>query len=160
MREYFDAYRLDHILGFFRIWEIPNHSVRALLGQFSPALGLTIEEIENNYHIPFSSWGGEERFVQPFIRDWVVRELAGVYNDQIFAEFLESRGNGNYQFKAQYNTQKKIEAQVSDESLRNILFTLQENVLFLADHRTPGLYHPRIKFMDTLSFREWPAEKT
>ena len=34
MREYFDAYRLDHILGFFRIWEIPNHSVRALLGQF------------------------------------------------------------------------------------------------------------------------------
>lgn len=159
MREYFDAYRLDHILGFFRIWEIPNHSVRALLGQFSPALGLTVDEIENTYQIPFNSWGGDDRFTQPFIRDWVVRELAGTYNDKIFAEFLEPRGNGNYRFKACYNTQKKIAAQVSDEQLRDILFTLQENVLFLADHRTPGLYHPRIKFMDTLSFREFGDEQ-
>ena len=27
MAEYFDAYRIDHILGFFRIWEIPMHAV-------------------------------------------------------------------------------------------------------------------------------------
>ena len=44
---YFDAYRIDHILGFFRIWEIPKTAKSGLLGHFSPALPLSVEEIEN-----------------------------------------------------------------------------------------------------------------
>ena len=47
MSQYFSAYRIDHILGFFRIWQIPTGSPTALLGQFSPALPLSIEEIES-----------------------------------------------------------------------------------------------------------------
>ena len=46
MAEYFDAYRIDHVLGFFRIWEIPVPHKSGLMGQFSPALGLSREEIE------------------------------------------------------------------------------------------------------------------
>ena len=38
MSEYFDAYRIDHILGFFRIWEIPADAVHGLLGHFNPAM--------------------------------------------------------------------------------------------------------------------------
>ena len=41
MAEYFDAYRIDHILGFFRIWEIPMHAVHGLLGQFDPSLPMS-----------------------------------------------------------------------------------------------------------------------
>ena len=47
MARYFDAYRIDHILGFFRIWEIPKTAPSGLLGYFSPALPLSAEEIEN-----------------------------------------------------------------------------------------------------------------
>ena len=46
MAEFFDAYRIDHVLGFFRIWEIPVPEKSGLMGQFSPALGLSREEIE------------------------------------------------------------------------------------------------------------------
>ena len=46
MAEYFDAYRIDHVLGFFRIWEIPVPYKSGLMGQFSPALGMSKEEIE------------------------------------------------------------------------------------------------------------------
>ena len=46
MAQYFDAYRIDHVLGFFRIWEIPMPEKSGLMGQFSPALGLSREEIE------------------------------------------------------------------------------------------------------------------
>ena len=46
MAEYFDAYRIDHVLGFFRIWEIPMPEKSGLMGQFAPALGLSREEIE------------------------------------------------------------------------------------------------------------------
>ena len=46
MSEYFDAYRIDHVLGFFRIWEIPMPHKSGLMGQFSPALGMSVEEIQ------------------------------------------------------------------------------------------------------------------
>jgi 4-alpha-glucanotransferase len=46
MAQYFDAYRIDHVLGFFRIWEIPVPEKSGLMGQFAPALGLSKEEIE------------------------------------------------------------------------------------------------------------------
>ena len=45
MARYFDAYRIDHVLGFFRIWEIPVPAKSGLLGQFAPALALSREEI-------------------------------------------------------------------------------------------------------------------
>ena len=46
MAQFFDAYRIDHVLGFFRIWEIPVPEKSGLEGQFAPALGLSREEIE------------------------------------------------------------------------------------------------------------------
>lgn len=55
MAEYFDAYRIDHILGFFRIWEIPLNAVNALLGRFNPALPYSYDEIAS-YGFRFESW--------------------------------------------------------------------------------------------------------
>ncbi len=45
MQNYFDAYRIDHILGFFRIWEIPADTAESSAGHFSPALPLSLSEI-------------------------------------------------------------------------------------------------------------------
>ena len=52
MAQFFDAYRIDHVLGFFRIWEIPVPEKSGLMGQFVPALGLSREEIEG-YGVQF-----------------------------------------------------------------------------------------------------------
>lgn len=46
MERYFDAYRIDHILGFFRIWEVPRNAVSAVLGHFNPSMPYTPQEIE------------------------------------------------------------------------------------------------------------------
>ena len=70
MSEYFDAYRIDHILGFFRIWEIPSHSVEGLLGQFVPSLGLSVEEIER-YGLHFR----KDTFTKPYISQSIVSDL-------------------------------------------------------------------------------------
>lgn len=45
MGQYFDAFRIDHILGFFRIWEIPSEAGSGLLGHFSPALPYSADEL-------------------------------------------------------------------------------------------------------------------
>ena len=47
MERYFDAYRIDHILGFFRIWEVPRDAVSAVLGHFNPSMPYTPQEIES-----------------------------------------------------------------------------------------------------------------
>ncbi len=47
MAEYFDAFRIDHILGFFRIWEIPVEFKGGLYGHFNPALPYSRDEIVN-----------------------------------------------------------------------------------------------------------------
>lgn len=155
MAQYFDAYRLDHILGFFRIWEIPNDVVRGLLGQFAPSKGLWDSEIENWYHIPLRQWG-VERFTEPFIKDWVVDELFGRDNrDVIIQQFLDYTGDGNYRLKLQVNNQRKIQALTDiEEWQREGLYQLTENVIFIADNNVDYKYQPRIKLMDTLSYRE------
>ncbi|MCL2113067.1 MAG: 4-alpha-glucanotransferase [Streptococcaceae bacterium] len=158
MAEYFDAYRLDHILGFFRIWEIPTDAVRGLLGHFAPALALPDWEIEN-YGIPFRSWG-IERFTEPFIKDWVIDEIFGRDNrDEIIFHFLDYIGNGNYRLKEFVNTQRKV-AELSNVPEWQVegLFVLHENVCFVQDHQNSNLYHPRIKMMETSSFREFGQE--
>ena len=45
MAEYFDAYRIDHVLGFFRIWEIPVPYKSGLMGHFSPALPYSADDL-------------------------------------------------------------------------------------------------------------------
>jgi len=41
MAKYFTAYRIDHILGFFRIWELPDHAMTGLVGKFRPSIPLS-----------------------------------------------------------------------------------------------------------------------
>ena len=45
MSEYFDAFRIDHILGFFRIWEIPLKYKSGIMGHFNPALPYSYDEL-------------------------------------------------------------------------------------------------------------------
>lgn len=45
MSKYFDAFRLDHVLGFFRIWEVPMFSPDSSSGHFYPVIPLNIKEI-------------------------------------------------------------------------------------------------------------------
>jgi len=48
MADYFDAYRIDHLLGFFRIWEVPLEYNSGLMGRFNPAITYTPQEIWDN----------------------------------------------------------------------------------------------------------------
>ncbi len=47
MSRYFDAFRIDHIIGWFRIWEIPVSCRSGLLGHFNPALPYSAEELDS-----------------------------------------------------------------------------------------------------------------
>ena len=145
MAKFFDAYRIDHVLGFFRIWEIPIDSVHGLLGQFVPALGMTREEIEA-YGLHFQ----EELFTEPFITDGVLGRMFGERAAMVRDTYLEPSHDGRYRMKEAYSTQRKIEkafagkTDKADTDLRDGLYALVSDVLFVRDHRDPNKFHPRI----------------
>ena len=103
MAEYFDAYRIDHILGFFRIWEIPLDAVNALLGRFNPALPFSAEEMRDNYGFYFEGWHtGDVRQHDNmlFVEDKIAK---GKYHPRISAHSTECYGWLSDEQKAAYN---------------------------------------------------------
>ena len=162
MAAYFDAYRIDHVLGFFRIWEIPSDSVHGQLGQFSPSLPMTPEEIEE-FGLPWR----EQTYTTPYITDRIIHRVFGDDTSEVRRLYLEPIGNGHYAMKEEYNTQRKVEAAFGGKNdarsiaLRDGLYRLISNVLFVRDRKQPDRFHPRIIAMHDMLYEDlgdWEKE--
>ena len=160
MAEYFDAYRIDHVLGFFRIWEIPLDSVHGLLGQFSPAIPMYQEEIES-YGLRFRP----DFFTRPFITDWIVNEVFGDFSQEVFATYLDHIEANLFKMKPEYDTQRKVEAVFKGKNdpksitIRDGLYSLISDVLFVHDRKDPRGYHPRISAQNDYLYKTLPDDQ-
>ena len=145
MSKFFDAYRIDHVLGFFRIWAIPTTCVHGLLGQFAPAIAMTREEIEG-YGLHFQ----EELFTKPFIARWVVYRVFGIHAEEVIGKYLNHEHDDIFSLKPEYDTERKIEAAFAGKDtdtdiwIRDGLYALAADVLFVRDINDSNKFHPRI----------------
>ncbi len=146
MSEYFDAYRIDHILGFFRIWEIPLNAVHGLLGQFVPSLPLSREEIES-YGLSFD----ENHYLKPYIHEHFLQQVFGPHTDAVKNTFIRTTNQWEiYEMRPEFDTQKKLEIYFKGRTdtdsiwVRDGLYALISDVLFVRDHQNATMYHPRI----------------
>jgi len=162
LAEYFDAYRIDHILGFFRIWEIPVDAVWGLTGSFHPALPLSRDELKSK-----GLWWDENRFTKPYLREHVLYATFGKYTDEVIRKYFEQDGWQQFKFKPEFNTQKKIETHFAslgynfrkeEVIIRDNLYAMHCEVLFVRDMRQPDKFHPRIAMHGTASFRDLPED--
>lgn len=159
MSEYFDLYRIDHILGFFRIWQVPISEIHGLLGRFYPALPLSVEELSNRYGFHLQS----EEHLSPYITDDTVEELFGDYAEVAKSRFLRPIGNQRYALKDSVDTQRKVEMYFAGKSassqnriMETALYRLIDNVLFVEDSVEKGKYHPRIAAQSTSAYAALP----
>jgi 4-alpha-glucanotransferase len=156
MSNYFDAFRIDHILGFFRIWSIPEDSIQGIMGHFVPCIPVHYVEFGEN-----GIWFDEKRYCHPFIIDEVLNEIFGDEASGIRQTYLLPNGIGGYDLKEEFNTQRKVEEhflQLPDnEENRKVklgLFDLLSNVLFFKQEGSRGQeFHFRISMEKTSSFR-------
>ena len=152
MGNYFDAFRIDHILGFFRIWSSPAHAVEGILGYFVPAIPVELAE--------FSVRGiffDRERLTKPFITDTVLQAVFGADAEAVRREFLVSAGHGNYTLKPEFATQRQVEnyfakSKTSERLAQRKLglFALISNVILF---EVEGKFHFRIAMEQTSSFQ-------
>ncbi|MDR0825198.1 MAG: 4-alpha-glucanotransferase [Prevotella sp.] len=155
MADYFDAYRIDHILGFFRIWEIPLSSVQGLLGYFSPALPMPADEIRS-----WGMWFDEYRMTNPYIHEHFLGNIFGEYTREVIDTFLFPIAWQRYELKDSCNTQVKIKGLFAGRTdaksllIRDGLYSLCNEVLFIRDKREPEKFHPRITAQYSYSYKD------
>lgn len=153
MSNYFDAFRIDHILGFFRIWTIPEHAVEGIMGRFVPAIPVSINEIFGN-NILFE----RHRYTKPFINEDVLTQLFADKKEEVKKTFLDKD-----KLKVKFNTQRKVEEYFAklenpDNKIKLGLFDLISNVIFFDDEEFGGQkFHFRISMEDTSSFKNLDA---
>ena len=99
LEQYFDAMRIDHILGFFRIWRMPVSATQGILGYFYPAVPVRIEEFHAR-NIPFNF----DRYCKPYINEEILWDYFGHERDTIHNHFMNNHFNGTYSFKEEFNT--------------------------------------------------------
>ena len=166
LSRYFDAFRIDHILGFFRIWQIPTDHIDGIMGYFEPALPVSIEEIRAR-GIPFTL----PRFCQPFLRETTLREWLGESFEETRDRYLENTGWETYRLLPEFASQRKIAdhfdslthpddaARTRADHIRNALMEVATEILFLEVPGSQGtLFHPRYALHQTQSWRDLDAD--
>ena len=176
MGRYFDAFRIDHILGFFRIWSIPLNAVEGILGHFEPAIPVSAAELAcRGVSIP------PDRLVQPFITEEVLKEIFGNVAaaigvdlarliDIVRNKFLDPAGSDQFRLKKEFATQRQVESFFQSQqdtslnrALRDGLYDLISNVVLLSGEQASATdsaetsgsrqFHLRFSIESTSSFK-------
>lgn len=139
--QYFDAYRIDHVLGFFRIWEVPTSQIHGTLGHFRPALPMSVAEIQS-----FGFMASPERYATPLLTQAQAERIADLsataQSDPSIYIYKDS--NDDWRLCAEWHSQRNISDRVWDHTLREALMEVATEVLFIADEQQTFAYHPRV----------------
>jgi 4-alpha-glucanotransferase len=155
LARYFDALRIDHILGFFRIWEIPLTQISGVMGVFNPRLPLSKEELEG-----FGIEGDLERYTHPYIREYMLHDLDEGDVEYLKKEFLEEVWEGAYRLSPKVDTQKKVKDRFKLKKykkyahLETKLAKMVSEVLLIEEPGAEGqAFNPRITLQKTFSYQ-------
>ncbi|MCB0599664.1 MAG: 4-alpha-glucanotransferase [Saprospiraceae bacterium] len=155
LSEYFDALRIDHILGFFRIWQIPLNQVEGTMGSFNPCLPYTEFELRR-----FGVHGDLTRFTEPYIRDHYLPELFGEDTSLVKEHYLTNIWEGAYTLKDHVNDQLKIKNFFSIQENKphahlaaGLSLLVSEILLIPVQDGDETQYNPRITLQTTYSYK-------
>ncbi len=154
MSHYFDAFRIDHVLGFFRIWQIPNEHEEGIMGHLYPSVPIHINEFSEK-----GIWFNYNRFCKPYITDSILRELFGDDASWVKSNCLTIEDGWVLRLKKEYHSQKTVDKLFKDdkisESIKWGLYDLISNVLFFELEGSNGTqFYPRFGMQSLRTFRE------
>ena len=157
---YYSAYRIDHVLGFFRIWSSRREDVSSssTLGRYIPYVPVTTKDLEK---LKFDE--GRIRWMsQPHISSWELREALkpswkggeeklNKAMEEIFNQALDRIGNEDlWLFKKSIRGGKDIEAMNIEPVAKDFLIKAWGNRLFLEYEK--GNFVPTWFYKDSRAF--------
>ena len=154
MSNYFDTFRIDHILGFFRIWQIPIQQVEGIMGFLNPSIPIYQNEFTNK-----GLWFDYNRYCKPYITDTILEDIFGEEASWVKANCLQIEDGWILRLKPPYQSQVEVdklfqEGQLS-EKVKWGLFDLISNVLFFEVEGSHGTqFYPRFGMDTVRSFQD------
>lgn len=151
---FFDAIHLPQAASYVSAWVVPRHQVCATMGQFTPSLPLTVEELAM-----FGLKWPHDMYAQPWIDDAIVAQLFGPYAEKVKHQYLLPSPNGFYRLRKEVASparlQHAFEGRTDESSLdvKEGLRQLTANVLFVEDVHRSGEFHPRLGGLHTSAYR-------
>ena len=160
MSTYFDAFRIDHILGFFRIWSIPMQEVEGIMGYFVPATPVHISEFGQR-----GLWFDYQRLCKPFINNGVLAALMNG-DTEILKPYLNYTADDSFELKEAFNTQRKVEAYFEQQEKNETNYAIKYGlydcisnvILFEVAGSQAQQFHFRISMSSTISFQYLDAD--
>ncbi len=156
MSRYFDAFRIDHVLGFFRIWSIPVTAVEGIMGTFVPAIPVQRQEFTDR-----NIWFEYHRYTRPYITEKMLVDIFGDSRGYVEEVFLQSTGFGEYLFQPDFDTQAKVAAwfaalKPDDDRqwIKQHLLDFHSNIILIEAPGSKGqAFHFRFAVDQTSSFQ-------
>lgn len=154
LNRYFDALRIDHILGFFRIWQIPFQQIEGTMGMFNPRLPLSADEIRS-----YGIQGDLSRYYEPYITEDLFNRYFGKDAEKVFNVFFTRNESARISFKSTFATQKQIASFIGEnpdfkEYEKQLLNLLTEVLLIPEPGSNFSLFNPRITLNTTISYAQ------
>ena len=122
-------------------------------GTVVPALPMSVDEIQS-YGLPFQ----KDFMTKPFINEEMLNKMFGDKAAFVKETFVQHAHDDIYEMRPEYDTQRKVEAYFSDKKdeesihIREGVYALISNVLFVPDRKHPSMYHPRIAVQNDFIF--------
>ncbi len=152
MQMFFDVFRIDHILGFFRIWSIPYPFHSGLMGVFSPSLPLSANELKER---GVSSKPAD--LAWPVISEEFLHSQFSEYADRAL-RFFDRQPDGTLRLKEGYFDPAKFDEWIENDvnqTVRDRIRTAINNTLHevLLVSVKEGEWQPRIMLEETDRYR-------
>ena len=157
----FDALRIDHILGFFRIWEIPMRHREGIMGHYNPTLPLRREEIAR---AGFAR--DPKRFVVGMVPEALLPAFFGEAMEKVRDTLLVRDAEGFWRLRPEFESAAARQAwyataltEVEAAQVETGVTQLGFEVLFVEDPDQPDRFHPRINVADTALLLSLPDQE-
>jgi 4-alpha-glucanotransferase len=138
MAKFYHAYRIDHVLGFFRIWVVPETEYTGILGHFVPSVPIHIDELrrlgipEETVRYLISPNFGEEQLQNRF-------GAATEYAKQKYFEHLQGSW-GRYILRDEYRSERAIMFMEEEQPIKDALLNVYWNRVFTPSSTEEILY--------------------
>ncbi|WP_420264310.1 4-alpha-glucanotransferase [Candidatus Magnetominusculus dajiuhuensis] len=150
--KFYHAYRIDHVLGFFRIWGVSEKEQTGILGYFSPAVAIKKADL-------IKSGFNEDTiksFVQPMFTRSYVTSLFGNASDGVIRRYFEMTESGHLAFVGAIEGERAIAALPEEQSVRDKLIGLYHNRILLD---TGKGYLPAWYYYRTMTFNNMTEDE-
>jgi 4-alpha-glucanotransferase len=148
--QYYRAYRIDHVLGFFRIWACRREDISAALGRFIPAVPINKKDFDD---LGFDSgrvrWVSRPHIPTGEVWDSLRQNWGGAYQEadiaaeaqRVFSQALDRIGDEElWLFKDSIGGERDIQALNLHPAAAAYLLRAWANRIFLEYEK--GLYAP------------------